>query len=81
MPKGTVTYHRQVLKKPAYLEPGERLNKQDFVLSKVTLDATKPIEDAPEGALQLDFANKNIGGGVLDKVRGLPLSKQLSLFI
>ncbi|KAF9958978.1 hypothetical protein BGZ72_010510 [Mortierella alpina] len=67
MPKGTVTYHRQVLKKPAYLEPGERLNKQDFVLSKVTLDATKPIEDAPEGALQLDFANKNIGGGVLDK--------------
>ncbi|KAF9964433.1 hypothetical protein BGZ70_006466 [Mortierella alpina] len=67
MPQGTVTYHRQVLKKPAYLKPGERLSSLDFVLSKVTLDASTPIEDAPEGALQLDFANKNIGGGVLDK--------------
>ncbi|KAF9563394.1 hypothetical protein EC968_004872 [Mortierella alpina] len=67
MPKGTVTFHRQVLKKPAYLKPGERLNKHDFVLSKVALDATTPIEDAPEGALQLDFANKNIGGAVLYK--------------
>ncbi|CAO3565275.1 unnamed protein product [Mortierella alpina] len=67
MPQGTVTYHRQVLKKPAYLRPGERLSSLDFALSNVTVDASTPIEDAPEGALQLDFANKNIGGGVLDK--------------
>ncbi|KAG0203754.1 hypothetical protein BGX28_004070 [Mortierella sp. GBA30] len=67
MPTGTVTYHRQVLKKPAYMAPGERLNKDDFSFAKVTVNAAAPLEEAPQGALQLDFANKNIGGGVLDR--------------
>ncbi|KAG0369993.1 hypothetical protein BC939DRAFT_475921 [Gamsiella multidivaricata] len=66
MPTGTVTYHRQVLKKPAYLALGERLNGKEFRFSSVTIDSTIPIEEAPQGALQLDFANKNIGGGALD---------------
>ncbi|KAG9064722.1 hypothetical protein KI688_002981 [Linnemannia hyalina] len=67
MPRGTVTYHRQVLKKPAYLAANERWRKEDFTLSNVTLDWSTPLEEAPQGALQLDFANKNIGGGALEK--------------
>ncbi|KAF9353265.1 hypothetical protein BGX26_008974 [Mortierella sp. AD094] len=67
MPQGTVTYHRQVLKKPAYLNAGEMLKGGEFKLSPVTVDSYTPIEEAPQGALQLDFANKNIGGGALDK--------------
>ncbi|KAF9202956.1 hypothetical protein BGZ49_006930 [Haplosporangium sp. Z 27] len=67
MPQGTVTYHRQVLKKPAYLNAGEMLKKGSFHLSQVSVDSVTPIEEAPQGALQLDFANKNIGGGALDK--------------
>ncbi|KAF8924154.1 hypothetical protein BGZ58_002106 [Dissophora ornata] len=67
MPAGTVTYHRQVLKKPTYLAAGERLTDDDFCFSKVTVDSMTPIEEAPQGALQLDFANRNIGGGTLEK--------------
>ncbi|KAI1321482.1 hypothetical protein EDD11_005173 [Mortierella claussenii] len=67
MPQGTVTYHRQVLKRPAYMNPGERLKGDEFRFSKVSVDSVTPIEEAPKGALQLDFANKNIGGGALDK--------------
>ncbi|KAF9121321.1 hypothetical protein BGW39_010632 [Mortierella sp. 14UC] len=67
MPQGTVTYHRQVLKKPTYLGADERWRRGDFSLSHVAVDWTTPIEDAPQGALQLDFANKNIGGGALEK--------------
>ncbi|KAF8947238.1 hypothetical protein BGZ47_009867 [Haplosporangium gracile] len=67
MPRGTVTYHRQVLKKPAYLTDNERWKKDDFTLSNVAVDWSIPLEEAPQGALQLDFANKNIGGGALEK--------------
>ncbi|KAG0297684.1 hypothetical protein BGZ96_005348 [Linnemannia gamsii] len=67
MPQGTVTYHRQVLKKPAYLAANERWRKDDFTLSNVAVDWLTPLEEAPQGALQLDFANKNIGGGALEK--------------
>ncbi|KAF9581542.1 hypothetical protein BGW38_001407 [Lunasporangiospora selenospora] len=67
MPKGTVTYHRQVLRKPLYMIPGERRWDEAFAFSKVALDATTPLEEAPQGALQLDFANRNIGGGSLDR--------------
>ncbi|KAF9185691.1 hypothetical protein BGZ50_002914 [Haplosporangium sp. Z 11] len=67
MPTGTVTFHRQVLKKPVYLSPDERLSQDAFCFRKVTVDATRPLEEAPSGALQLDFANKNIGGGTLEK--------------
>src|SRR5690554_6883011 len=69
VPTGTVTFHRQVLKKPAYLSPDERLNQDAFCFRKVTVDSTHPLEEAPPGALQLDFANKNIGGGTLEKVQ------------
>ncbi|KAF9927700.1 hypothetical protein FBU30_002964 [Linnemannia zychae] len=67
MPQGTVTFHRQVLKKPVYLTADERWRRKDFSLSNVTVDWMTSIEEAPQGALQLDFANKNIGGGTLDK--------------
>ncbi|KAF9093268.1 hypothetical protein BGX23_003495 [Mortierella sp. AD031] len=67
MPQGTVTYHRQVLKKPVYLAEDERWRKDDFCLRNVDVDWMTLIEEAPQGALQLDFANKNIGGGALEK--------------
>ncbi|KAF9435556.1 hypothetical protein BGZ76_006053 [Entomortierella beljakovae] len=67
MPQGTVTYHRQVLKKPVFFTPGEMLRGEGFKFSKVTIDSVKLIEQAPNGALRLDFANKNLGGGALDK--------------
>ncbi|KAK3846535.1 MAG: hypothetical protein J3R72DRAFT_242329 [Linnemannia gamsii] len=67
MPQGTVTYHRQVLKKPTYLAADERWKSDNFNLSNVAVDWSTPLEEAPRGALQLDFANKNIGGGALEK--------------
>ena len=76
MPTGTITYHRQVLKKPAYLAAGERLTDDDFCFGKVTVDSTTPIEEAPQGALQLDFANRNIGGGTLEMVSYITLESQ-----
>ncbi|KAF9960634.1 hypothetical protein BGZ65_011934, partial [Modicella reniformis] len=66
MPQGTVTFHRQVLKKPAYLNPREMVSQEGFSFSKVTVDSITPIEEAPQGALQLDFANRNLGGGALE---------------
>lgn len=69
VPTGTVTYHRQVLRKPVYLTSEEGVINQDtFKLSSVVVDAINGLETAPQGALQLDFANKNIGGGALDRV-------------
>lgn len=69
VPTGTVTYHRQVLRKPVYLTSEEGVINQDtFKLSSVVVDAVNGLETAPQGALQLDFANKNIGGGALDRV-------------
>ncbi|KAG0316465.1 hypothetical protein BG000_004858 [Podila horticola] len=68
MPTGTVTYHRQVLRKPVYLTSEEGVINQDtFKLSSVAVDTVNGLETAPQGALQLDFANKNIGGGALDR--------------
>ncbi|KAF9919055.1 hypothetical protein BX616_002403 [Lobosporangium transversale] len=67
MPQGTVTYHRQVLKRPVYLNPNDQLKEDSFKFTKVIVDSITPIEEAPQGALQLDFANRNIGGGTLDK--------------
>ncbi|KAF9210312.1 hypothetical protein BGZ59_009603 [Podila verticillata] len=68
MPTGTVTYHRQVLKKPVYLTSEEGVISQGtFKLSSVVVDTVNGLETAPQGALQLDFANKNIGGGALDR--------------
>ncbi|KAI1315075.1 hypothetical protein EDD11_001317 [Mortierella claussenii] len=66
MPQGAVTYHRQVLKKAVSLEQDERISKETFRYVNVRVDTESPLEDdAPPNALQLDFANKIIGGGVL----------------
>jgi len=69
VPTGTVTYHRQVIKKPVYLKAGQDAGEHNgFRFHKVNADSVTPLEEAPQGALQLDFANKNIGGGALDRV-------------
>ncbi|KAF9362790.1 hypothetical protein BGX34_005493 [Mortierella sp. NVP85] len=66
MPQGTVTFHRQVLKTPVLLEDNERVSTEPFCYVQVRVDVDSPLEDeSPPGALQLDFANKVIGGGVL----------------
>ncbi|KAF8935700.1 hypothetical protein BGZ52_007003 [Haplosporangium bisporale] len=68
MPDGAVTFHRQVLKTPVTLTAAERDATGDFRYVNVKVDIDNPLEDdAPLGALQLDFANKVIGGGVLDR--------------
>lgn len=69
VPQGAVTFHRQVLRSPLNLEKEERLSTRRFRYSNVRVDCDSPLEDdAPAGALQLDFANKVIGGGVLGRV-------------
>lgn len=67
MPTGTVTYHRQVIKQPVYLKSGQDAS-DGFHFHRVDVNSISPLEEAPQGALQLDFANKNIGGGALDRV-------------
>ncbi|KAF9285596.1 hypothetical protein BGZ68_003739 [Mortierella alpina] len=68
MPQGTVTYHRQVLNTPITLHKDERLRGDAFKYVQVRVDRDSPLEDdSPLGALQLDFANRVIGGGVLDR--------------
>ncbi|KAF9193344.1 hypothetical protein BGZ51_003618 [Haplosporangium sp. Z 767] len=68
MPQGTVTFHRQVMKNTVTLADHERLNKDSFRYVQVQVDVDNPLEDeAPLGALQLDFANKTLGGGVLGR--------------
>ncbi|KAF9959782.1 hypothetical protein BGZ72_008813 [Mortierella alpina] len=68
MPQGTVTYHRQVLNMPITLHKDERLRDDVFRYVQVRVERDSPLEDdSPLGALQLDFANKVIGGGVLDR--------------
>ncbi|KAF9990715.1 hypothetical protein BGZ75_000101 [Mortierella antarctica] len=68
MPQGAVTYHRQVLNTPITLRQDERLREDVFSYVHVRVERDSPLEDdSPLGALQLDFANKVIGGGVLDR--------------
>ncbi|KAG0374442.1 hypothetical protein BGX24_010407 [Mortierella sp. AD032] len=68
MPSGVVTFHRQVLNETVTLESGEMFNQAPFSYSNVKIELDAPLEDdAPLGALQLDFANKVIGGGVLGR--------------
>ncbi|KAF9423937.1 hypothetical protein BGZ94_008134 [Podila epigama] len=67
MPEGVVTFHRQVLMKPVVLDTSKD-SQGSFRHVEVLIDVDSPLEDdAPLGALQLDFANKTIGGGVLDR--------------
>jgi hypothetical protein len=86
VPEGVVTFHRQVLKTPVTLSAAERDASGDFRYVNIKVDIDNPLEDdAPLGALQLDFANKVIGGGVLDRVRRISCSamapKQLSMIL
>ncbi|KAF9094463.1 hypothetical protein BGX29_009487 [Mortierella sp. GBA35] len=69
MPSGVVTFHRQVLNEAVTLDASEMLNQAPFFrYSNVRIESDSPLEDdAPLGALQLDFANKVIGGGVLGR--------------
>ncbi|KAG9063801.1 hypothetical protein KI688_003913 [Linnemannia hyalina] len=68
LPTGVVTFHRQVLNDTVTLSSGEMLNQAPFRYSNVQIELDAPLEDdAPLGALQLDFANKVIGGGVLSR--------------
>ncbi|KAG0258857.1 hypothetical protein DFQ27_004407 [Actinomortierella ambigua] len=67
MPSGTVTYHRQVLQERVDLKTARRIRSEPFGFSKVVVDLDGPLEDSPVGTLQLDFANKNLGGGALER--------------
>ncbi|KAG0295246.1 hypothetical protein BGZ96_012245 [Linnemannia gamsii] len=68
MPIGVVTFHRQVLNETITLDAGEMLNQAPYRYPNVRIELDAPLEDdAPLGALQLDFANKVIGGGVLGR--------------
>ncbi|KAF8948509.1 hypothetical protein BGZ47_004473 [Haplosporangium gracile] len=68
VPTGVVTFHRQVLNETVTLDSDEMLNQAPFRYSNVKIELDAPLEDdAPPGALQLDFANKVIGGGVLGR--------------
>lgn len=59
MPTGTVTYHRQVLQdRPNWEKCADRL-------TKLHASAVRMIEDVGAGMLQVDFANRFMGGGVL----------------
>ena len=59
MPTGTVTYHRQVLRDRPNWE------KCPDKLTKLHTSAVRMIEDVGVGMLQVDFANRFMGGGVL----------------
>ncbi|KAG0324438.1 hypothetical protein BGZ99_001820 [Dissophora globulifera] len=53
-------------KRPINLDNRQRINNGHLPCVTVSIDRESPLEDeAPPGALQLDFANKIIGGGVL----------------
>lgn len=59
MPLGTVTYHRQVL------QQRPNWDKSEEKLTKLHATAVRTIEDVGVGMLQVDFANRFMGGGVL----------------
>ncbi|KAJ3414730.1 hypothetical protein HDV05_006167 [Chytridiales sp. JEL 0842] len=61
-PEGVVSFHRQCI--PSHDFPiWERLSREPLTQCDVRLEGT--IEDDGIGCLHVDFANKNIGGGVL----------------
>lgn len=61
MPIGTVTYHRQVLRdRPNWDKCADKL-------TKLHTSAVRMIEDVGVGMLQVDFANRFVGGGVLGR--------------
>jgi poly(ADP-ribose) glycohydrolase len=62
-PTGTLTFKRQVLKQNIPWD------KCETTLSRLHVRSKGMIEDEGEGMLQVDFANKFVGGGVLGKAR------------
>jgi len=61
MPKGTVTYTRQLLE-PRHTP---KWQKSDTELKNLYVTSEGTIEDNGEGFLQVDFANRMVGGGVV----------------
>ena len=59
VPTGTISFHRQVLSSVPLWEECED------TFSKLHVTSSKMIEDIGSGMLQVDFANRFIGGGVL----------------
>ncbi|XP_070545478.1 poly(ADP-ribose) glycohydrolase-like isoform X2 [Ptychodera flava] len=58
-PTGTVTFTRRVI------QNFPRWDKSSHSFTKLHVSSTGTIEDDGQGMLQVDFANKYIGGGVL----------------
>lgn len=61
MPKGTITFQRQVVES-SDMPDWERCNT---LFGKLHVSTSGTIEDNGTGFLQVDFANKYIGGGVI----------------
>jgi poly(ADP-ribose) glycohydrolase len=61
IPIGTVSFHRQVLAN------APEWNKCDDTVTKLHVTSSQMIEDIGIGMLQVDFANRFIGGGVLGR--------------
>lgn len=59
MPEGVLTFSRQVL------HPAPQWERSEASLTKLRVDSTGTIEDNGHGMLQVDFANRFVGGGVL----------------
>jgi hypothetical protein len=80
VPEGNVSFHRRALHNfPSWNESDKRISS---CLLRVFLDGA--IEDAPaftdsKGVLEVDFANKVIGGGVLGHVRSSKLFNTYSI--
>lgn len=63
MPKGVITFQRRYVKKPQLPKWSECDMK--FSTIKLHVSSTGMIEKEGTGMLQVDFANKYLGGGVL----------------
>eukprot|EP01132_Coremiostelium_polycephalum_P001124 gene1124-1429_t len=61
MPQGNISFHRQVFGDSDFPD----WEKSDSILRDITTFSNGTIEDNGVGMLQVDFANKMIGGGVL----------------
>ncbi|KAK7090158.1 uncharacterized protein [Littorina saxatilis] len=63
---GSITFHRQVADR-SVLPTLEDMNKSETELCSVLVHPTGAIEDVGASALQVDFASRSIGGGVLGR--------------
>lgn len=65
MPTGSLTFQRQAIPIDAF----PRWDKCPSTFSRLHVSTRGTIEDDGAGFLQVDFANKYIGGGVIGEVR------------